>query len=185
VSEFIESQKATLGAIMSRIPIFIEVPDATKEANICGKVVESLVAQKIEPVGFATYVAELSEILKTLKEIELEPAIFIVNTYKAKDIITQLDPMIGEVPAVFLRRALYAGQSGLMDHLAPGESVSRVQSTMTTLKHLTPRLTSIWTYGTKNADQVATRILRCTQKFIVDGNFRHYEIENQSSGGVR
>jgi hypothetical protein len=169
---------------MSRIPIFVEVPEATQEASICGKAVETLLAQKIEPIGFATHLPELLEILKTLKDNALEPAIFIVNTYKAKDIITQLDPLMGEVPAVYLRRALYAGQSGLMDHLAGGESVARVQSTLTTLKHMTPRLTSIWTYGIKNAEQVAQRIVRCTQKFIADGNFRHYEIENQSSGNA-
>lgn len=170
---------------MSRIPIFVEMLDATKEANICGLAVESLLAQKIEPIGFATHLAELNDILKTLKDNALEPAIFIVNTYKAKEIITQLDPLMGEVPAVYLRRALYAGQSGLMDHLATAETGRRLQSTLTTIKQMTPRLTSIWTYGTKNADQVAQRIIRCTLKFIADGNFRHYEIENQSSGNAR
>ena len=164
---------------MSRIPIFIEVPDATKEANICAKAVQVLLEQKVEPVGLATHLAELTDVLKQLRENGLEAAIFIVNTFKAKDIIAQLDPMMGEVPAVFLRRAMFAGQSGLMDHMPDPGSVG---STMTTLKNMTPRLTSIWTYGAKNVDQVSQRIVRCTQKFVVDGNFRHYEIENKAGG---
>ncbi len=165
---------------MSRIPIFIEVPEATKDANICVKAVQVLLEQKIEPVGLATHLPELTDVLKQLREHGLEAAVFIINTFKAKEIIAQLDPMMGEVPAVFLRRAMFAGQSGLMDHM-PDPS-RPLGSTMTTLKNMTPRLTSIWTYGAKNVDQVSQRIVRCTQKFVADGNFKHYEIENKAGG---
>jgi len=164
---------------MSRIPIFIEVPEATKEANICAKAVQVLLEQKIEPVGLATHLAELTDVLKQLRENGLEASIFIVNTFKAKEIIAQLDPLMGEVPAVYLRRGMYAGQSGLMDHMPEAGNVG---STMATLKNMTPRLTSIWTYGAKNVEQVSQRIVRCTQKFVTDGNFRHYEIENKAGG---
>lgn len=166
---------------MSLIPIFIEMPEATQEANICAKAVQALLEQKIEPIGFATHYDELVEIVKTIKENGLAPAIFIVNTYKAKDIIAKLDPLMGEAPAVYLRRGLYAGQSGLMDHIGQG-ATRPASTTVTTLKEMSPRLTSIWTYGVKNVDQVAQRIIRCTQKFVADGNFRHYEIENQVGG---
>ena len=165
---------------MSRIPIFIEVPEATQEANICAKASQMLLEQKVEPLGLATHLDELNDVLKTLRENGLEAAIFIVNTFKAKDIIAKLDPLMGESPAVYLRRGMYAGQSGLMDHLP---DIDRpVGATIATLKNMTPRLTSIWTYGGKNVDQVAQRIVRCTLKFVADGNFRHYEIENQASG---
>ncbi|HYF48938.1 MAG TPA: hypothetical protein VEJ63_06015 [Planctomycetota bacterium] len=50
---------------------------------------------------------------------------------------------------------------------------------MSMIKNMTPRLTSVWTYGAKNADQVATKLLNCTMKFVADQNFRHYEIANQ------
>jgi hypothetical protein len=160
------------------VPIFIEVADVP-EAKLCEKVVQALMAQKIEPVGYATHMQELLDIMTALKDAALEPSIFIVNTFKAKEIIPKLDPILGETPAIFLRRGLYAGQSGLMQHLVADDK--NRGNTMTIINKMTPRLTSVWTYGAKNVDQVVSRLTRCTIQFAADNDFRHYEMANKVS----
>jgi len=157
---------------MNRIPIFIEIATQA-EAQLCRTVVVSLLQQQIVPVGLATSLNELNEILDQLKQNGLNPAIFVVNTFEAKDILPQLDPLMGDLPVVYLRRALYAGRSGLMDQLV--EDPNKPETT-TVLKSLTPRLTSIWPYGTKNASQVTLRLMNCMLHFHADGDFRHFEI---------
>jgi len=162
------------------IPIFVEVPDKP-EIAICAPVTQMLLEQGIQPVGLATSVEELESILQQLKENSLEPGIFIVNTFLAKPIIPELDRLMGEAPVVFLRRSLYAGQSGLMDFLAV--TPDGKQSTLHAIQKLRPRLTSIWQYGSKNADQVRQRVLKCMLRYLNDKDFKHFEIENKTSSG--
>jgi hypothetical protein len=156
---------------MSRIPIFIEVTKQT-DAQLCRTVVDTLL-QQIQPIGLATSMAELNDILATLKQNNLSPAIFVINTFEAREIVPQLDPLMGDLPAIFMRRGMYAGRSGLMEHFP--EDPNKM-ATMAVLKKLTPRLTSIWTYGTKNAAQVTLRMIQCMQRYHADGNFRHFEL---------
>jgi hypothetical protein len=162
---------------MDRVPVFIEVADRAN-ANICESAARALINAKLKPVGFARTLAELADVLKALKTNNVVPAVYIINTFKARDILPHLDPMMGETPAVFLRRSMFLGQSGLMDHLATDPNQP---NTIKLLTNMTPRLTSIWRYGAKNATQVAQKIVACTQKFCADGNFRHYEIANKST----
>jgi hypothetical protein len=158
---------------MSRVPIFIEVAKAG-EAQLCRAVVDVLLEQGMAPIGMATSMTELTEILTAIKENALEPAIFIINTFESKEILPQLDALMGDKPAVFLRRGMYAGQSGLMDQLVADDP--NKMNTMAVLKKLTPRLTAIWTYGAKNAAQVTQRMIQCMQRYQADGDFRHFEI---------
>src|SRR5471032_1807949 len=129
---------------MAGVPIFIEMPGAA-EVNICGRTVDMLMQLGVQPVGYAANLEELEAISAQLAENSLQPSIFVVNTYTAKDLIPELDRIMGDSPVVFLRRGMYAGQSGLMDHLAV--STPNSTSTMTALGKMRPRLTSVWLYG--------------------------------------
>ena len=168
---------------MSNIPIFVEVPHSL-ESNICFLATKMLEKQNFPSLAYATSVPELQDILKQFKERSLQPALFVINTYKAKEIIPQLDGLMGETPAVFLRRGMYAGQSGLMNYLAVDNSKPAQPNTLMAIKKLTLRLTSIWSYGGKNTEQVAQRLSRCILRFGEDGNFKHFEIANKVGSGV-
>jgi hypothetical protein len=165
---------------MSNIPVFVEVPDS-KEAGLCARAVAELTKQNFPSVAQASSLEGLQDILKQFAERKLTPGVFIVNTFKAKPIIPQLDKLMGEAPAVFLRRGMYAGQSGLMEQLGIGRdgSQTNTQNTMATIGKMTPRLISIWQYGSKNADQAAQKIVKCVLRFAEDGDFKHFELANR------
>ena len=120
----------------------------------------------------ATSLDELHEILETLKQNGLQPAIFVINTFECRNILKQLDPIMGDSPAVYLRRQLYAGQSGLMEQ-DPNNPTVKV------LKSKTPRLTSIWMYGAKSAAFVTQSVVKCMLQFHADGDFRRFEIASK------
>jgi len=112
-------------------------------------------------------------ILEGLRSRQLTPAIFVVNTFGAKDILMDLDSLMGDLPVLYLRRALFAGQSGLMDQLdlvGQGSVMATVA-----LGKMKPRLTSMWFYGAKNADTVATRAAEALAAFLRTGDFRRIE----------
>ena len=167
---------------MVGVPVLVEVAGTreTPEANLCCKIMALLFEKKIAPVGMAGTVEEVKEVLQHIKEAGLAPAIFVVNTFGAKDILPALDPLIGELPVLYLRRQLFAGKSGLMDRLLGGE-VSVLQ-TSTVLSHMTPRLTSMWFYGSKNSDVVAKRAAGALLRFLEDGEFRHIEAGAAAGG---
>jgi hypothetical protein len=168
---------------MSNIPVFVEVPDS-KDINICQRTTQMLEQQNFPSLAYATSLPELQDILKQFAERSLQPALFVINTYKAKEIIPQLDGLMGETPAVFLRRGMYAGQSGLMNYLAVDSNNPAQPNTLMAIKKLTLRLTSIWSYGGKNTEQVAQRLSRCILRFGEDGDFKHFEIANQVGSRV-
>ena len=156
---------------MNRIPILVEVTKHP-EAQLCRAISEALLQHQVAPVGMATSLEELHEILETLKKNGLQPAIFVINTFESRDILKQLDPLMGESPAIYLRRQLYAGQSGLMEQ-DPNNPTVKV------LKSMIPRLTSIWMYGAKSAASVTQSVVKCTLKFHADGDFRHFEVASK------
>ena len=88
-----------------------------------------------------------------------------------------LDEIMGETPAVFFRRAMQAGQSGLMEYM-PTEDVG-VVTTETLVKRMTPRLTVFWPYGSKTSDQVVSGAVEALKRFRATGSFRHFEIGAQ------
>src|SRR5213595_399950 len=106
---------------MDGVPFFIEVPDAkgAKELQICARISSILAQQNIDPLPFASSLVETEQVLGALKHADLSPAIFVINTFGAKDILAGLNPLLGEKPALFLRRGMFAGKSGLMETLAP------------------------------------------------------------------
>lgn len=160
---------------MDRVPFFIEVPEAKdkQELQLCSKISALLAQKKVDPLPFAANLKEVEEILVAMKQADLVPAIFVINTFGAKEILAGLDPLIGETPALFLRRGMFAGRSGLMDTLAPDPGKA---ATMVVIGKLTPRLTSVWAYGSKNSAHVAQRAADAVYRFLQSGDFRDIEI---------
>lgn len=135
---------------MAGVPIFIEVEETRNQADsrLCCKVVDLLFEKHIAPVGLVGTVEDTSALLQETRSHGLSPAIFVINTLGARPILPGLDILIGELPVLYFRRRLFAGKSGLMDQLLVGGQ--DVLQTSTVLGKLTPRLTSMWFYGTKN-----------------------------------
>ena len=156
--------------------MLVEAEAAAKQPDtaLCARVAELLMQQEVRPVGLAASLDQARAILEEMKSHELAPAIFVVNTYGAKDLVGDLDTLMGDVPVLYLRRALFAGQSGLMDQLnliGPGGSLTAT----TVLDKMKPRLTSMWFYGSQNADRVARRAAEALAAFLRTGDFRQIE----------
>ena len=157
---------------MPRVPVFIEVDDTRQraDAGICSQVVELLMAKQIQPVALAGTADEARAILAQMKEHNLEPALFAINTFGAKDVLPFLDPLMGDLPAIFFRRSLYLGQSGFLDTSAVGSTVA-----MEALMKIRPRPTSIWYYGRANCGEMAKRAAVAIALFLESGDFLHIE----------
>lgn len=167
------------------VPVFVEVGAATKHPDtaICARVSNCLMKQHIPFVSSAHSLDKLRATLKEMESSGRPPTIFIVNTYGARDILVELDSLMGDLPVLFLRRALHAGQSGLLAQtrlLAPGTSPTL---TAATLGQMRPRLTSIWFYGSKNSAIIAQRAAEAITAFLKTGDFRHIERANPAARG--
>lgn len=162
---------------MKRLPFFIEVWESGHNADlrICHKVMTRLFKQKILPLPFATTIHEVADVTNTLKRQRMEPAIFIVNTFWAEEVLRELDPFMGETPALFFRRDLYSFTKGLTAVF--GEDPRRGLTTEC-IRNMTPREASIWSYGAKTTDSVAERAAQAVAKFLEDGKFMTIEQMN-------
>ena len=160
---------------MKRLPFFIEVWESGNKADLrlCHKVMTLLFKQRITPLPFATTVREVADVTGALERQCMEPALFIVNTFWAEETLPQIDPYMGETPVLFFRRELYTGRHVL------GEDAGRGM-TMHTLSTMTPRETSVWSYGAKTSDSIAERAATAVMKFLQDGNFKNIERMNPS-----
>jgi len=163
---------------MDGIPFFIEVEEAKKEKDValCTKISTLLFQQNIRPLPFAATLDEAKAVLAAIHQTGRSPAIFVINTFGAKEILANLDPLMQDTPALFLRRGMFAGKSGLMDTLAPDPS--KLQ-TMAVVGKMTPRLTSFWVYGSKNSDHVASRASQALVRFLKSNDFRDIEVANK------
>ena len=150
---------------MPGVPMFIEV-QATREhkdTRVCCKIVDLLLERKVAPIGLAGSLEEARGILEQMREHGLSPAIFVINTFGAKTILPGLDPLMGALPVIYLRRGMYAGKSGLLDRSTAG---------------MTPRPMTMWFYGVKNSDEVASRVAAAVLRFLETGDFYHIEAAN-------
>ncbi|MBI3832557.1 MAG: hypothetical protein HY291_23750 [Planctomycetes bacterium] len=160
------------------IPVFIETlkPEEQDKFGICAKVRGYLAKHNIAPLPTATTVDEVNAAIKALQDAGHTPAIFVVNTLNARELIKNLDPLMGERPALFFRRALQAGQSGLTEYLVPAPDVAQ---TMQMLGKLTLRLTSVWYYGPKNIDTISEHAGGALVRFLTEKEFRCIENANK------
>ncbi|MCY3018129.1 MAG: hypothetical protein NTW87_03735 [Planctomycetota bacterium] len=161
---------------MESIPFFIETAAAAAQPGtaICSRIRAELLRQRPQVLPFATTAAEAQEVAAGMRAAGRVPAVFLINTLGARAIIPVLDELMGETPAVFFRRALQAGQSGLLEHM-PSEAGGAL-TTEALVKRMTPRLAVFWPYGSKTSDQVVSRAVEALTRFRASGSFRHFEV---------
>ena len=166
---------------MEPIPFFIETPAAAEKPGtaICSRIRAELLRQGPQILPYATSAAEAQQVAAGMRAAGHVPAVFLINTMGARGILPVLDEIMGETPAVFFRRAMQAGQSGLMDYM-PLEAAGAL-TTEIMVKRMTPRLTAFWPYGSKTSDQVVSRAVEALKRFRSTGSFRHFEIGAEQS----
>ena len=127
---------------------------------------------------------EVRAVLDEMKAYNLAPALFVINTFGARDIMPLLDLVMGDSPVLYFRRSLYIGQSGLMLAMNPDEA-SSILAAEAALVRMRPRPTAMWYYGSKNADEIARRAVLALGRFLESGDFSHVEsasdVSNASS----
>jgi hypothetical protein len=167
---------------VNKVPVFIEMPNpgAKPEALVCQIAINVLSGLGYANLPLASSIDDLNAQLALLKDKGGEPALFVVNTFNAREVIKQLDPIVGDSPMIFLRRNMYAGKSGLSEHFDVGADK---ESTMTAMKNMKPRLTAVWNYGSLNGPEVARVVARAIDAFVKNGDFR--AVERQSQIGIK
>ena len=160
---------------MGAVPVLIEVAETRNQPNInlCCKLVALLTKGEIAPIGLVGTLDEVADVINKIRDENLAPAIFVVNTFGARDVLRGLDALMGEVPVVYVRRELFAGESGLAESL--GGDNPNVTDTSLILGKMKMRLTSMWPYGSRNCDEVADRLSRAVVEFLRTGDFRVIE----------
>ena len=155
---------------MRRLPFFIEVweSDNNAELRLCQKVMAHLYKARITPLPFATTPREVGDVLSSLRKQGLEPAIFVVNTFWAEEMLPQLDALMGETPALFFRREI-CSQDLFSD--VRGQTTAAI-------RNMTPREATIWSYGKRTADAVAARAAQALLKYFQEGEFSILERAN-------
>jgi hypothetical protein len=146
-----------------RLPFFVEVCENSRnvsaEPRLCQKVMTHLFRQRILPLPFAANVHELADMAAAIKQKAMSPAIFIVETSRVEDVPAELDRQMAQTPALFLRRDPHA---------------------FSETRNLSPRLTSVWTYGSTSVDSIAERAAYAVAHFLEDGEFNTIERMNPS-----
>ena len=160
---------------MGTVPVLIEVEETRNQPdiNLCCKLVEFLTKGEVAPIGLVGTLDEVADVLGKIREENLAPSIFVINTFGAKAILRGVDELIGDVPTVYVRRELFAGQSGLAESL--GGNSTPVTGTSLILGQMKMRLTSMWPYGSRNCEEVAERLSRAIVEFLKTGDFRVIE----------
>jgi len=130
----------------------------------------NLLKRKIAPVPFAGSVTDARTVLASLRTRSTPPAIWLINTYWAEEMLPELDTMIGNTPVIFFKRDLFgAGLSTQMPAVGAPDKIT------TLLGKMVPRLTVLWAFGTGNSETVAGRVANAIANYLADGNFRHIE----------
>lgn len=158
---------------MPRIPMLIDSYLAREKGmDICARIAYRLAQKDLGPLPYASALPCLQAELHALQSKGQGPALFVVNTLGAGELLPQLDPVIGETPVLFLRRSLDAGHSGL-NRIFNNRPLTK--NTTLILKNMRPRLASIWYYGGKTEREVADEAAHAISLFLQDGEFQHIE----------
>lgn len=163
---------------MTKVPVFIEMPNpgAKPEALVCQIAINTLKSLGHTELPLASSYEDLVAQLHLMVDKNQEPAVFVVNTFNAREVIKQLDPVVGDVPLIFMRRNMYAGKSGLSEHFDLG---TNTESTMAVMKNMKARLVASWNYGSLNGPDVARVVARAVDGFLKTGDF--HAVERQSN----
>jgi hypothetical protein len=143
------------------VPVFIEVlhSDKNLDLQICRKIMSQLFRRNVNPLPFASSIYELVDVLHVLRRMKHTPAIFIVNTYWAEDILRDLDAIVGDTPILLLDRRI----------VSTGGSVNNP------LQDMELRKISRCLFGPKTSEQTAESVANALVKFLKDGEFWHIE----------
>lgn len=156
------------------VPLFIESTFAREQGiDPCARICRNLIEAHVAPIPYGEDFDQVVQVARSLGGAQCRAAIFVVNTLGAKDMLKRLDPIMGETPALFLRRGLMAGQSGLADFLVPDPDTAH---TMQVLGKLTLRLTTIWHFGRNNLDALACNAAQALLRFLETNEFRYLEV---------
>jgi len=146
------------------IPLFIEVlqSQANSSAQICRKVMAHLYRRNISPLPFASSIYEIADVMHALREKNLAPAIFVVNTYWAEEILRDLDAMVGDTPILLLERRLTAAR------ILNGNADSPLQD-------FSSRQIATCRYGATTSDETAETVANALVQFAGDSAFWRIE----------
>ena len=161
---------------MARVPVFVEVVASQQHANvqICRKIMAILFKEKIAPLPFASSAMEVKDVLSALQGRGLTPAVFVINTFYADELLAQVDMLVGQTPVVFLRGQLFSDSMFAKAGAPATHSVTQV------LDRLTPRLSTEWMYGPLTACDVAAKGARALIEFLKEGKFDFLEDLSQA-----
>jgi hypothetical protein len=155
---------------MAGVPFFIEALTSSQNSNlqVCWKIRAALFKEQITPLPFASSISEVADVLNSLKIRGTAPAIFVVNTFWADELLSQVDPFIGQTPVVYLRRQLFS-------ECRNSTAISADPNTSVILRKMTPRLSVRWLYGSQSAAEVAVSGAKALLRFLRDGSFSALE----------
>ncbi|MGD0093757.1 MAG: bacteriohemerythrin [Planctomycetota bacterium] len=182
---FILRQPPAKQAESKKMPLLVEVESAGQHPDtaMCARLAKLLMQKGIPSVSMASTLDQTRTVLEEMASDKLAPVIFVVNTFGAKDILGHLDLLMGDLPVLYLRRALFSGQSGLLDQLNVNKNSQTMASVLGRMK---PRLVSMWYYGAKNIGRTAERAAEALCAFLNSGDFwmiEHAKTENCTPRG--
>lgn len=150
-------------------PILIETVAGANFADvqICRKTMAALFKLGVAPLPFASTNAELSALQQTMECRRMRPALYIVNAFGSEHLFPELDKLMGETPAIFLRRELFSHTKCLQAVFGEMDALTASQY----LGTMTPRLAVTWAYGPKNSSDVAEHVAHAAQRFLETGDF--------------
>ena len=139
------------------VPVFIEAWSGTHEAQlqICRKIVALLCRSGITPLPFANSIDDVVAIIHSLRKNKQAPAIFVVNSYWAEQILLDLDAVVGETPILLLHRML-SKPAGLVSNT----------DTLLGLHEVSSRKIAVVSYGAKTADSIASHVSSALIRYI-------------------
>lgn len=167
---------------MTKVPVFIEMPNpgGKPEAFVCQIAINTLQSLGYTDMPLAHSYDDLIAQLQVMVDKDQEPAVFVVNTFNAREVIKKLDPVVGDTPLIFMRRSMFAGKSGVSEHFDLG---TNTESTMAVMKNMRARLVASWNYGSMNGPEIAKNVARAVDGFMKTGDFR--AVERQSTLAIK
>lgn len=153
---------------MTSVPFFVEAWEGRIQPNlqICHMIMAALFKQNIKPLPLATSPVEARQVLDALTKKGSRPAVFVMNSYSAEDIISDMDGLIGETPVVLLRR-----DTGSGFYLTRKKEIMETTVLMQKMKG---RQSALCPYDSKNSHYVAECVAQCLVKFLGDQDFWHF-----------
>jgi hypothetical protein len=150
-----------------RVPLFVETIEGAAHADlqICRKLAAQLCKHGISPLPFANSLSQLISVLHALKARNEWPAVFVINTYWAEEILRDMDALTGDTPIMLFHRVLTPTHK-------PGESADSLLG----LQEASMRPITFQTYGAKNSTLIADSTYPHILKFLEDNDFSHIQM---------